>query len=223
MVLAERVGGNEALENPGWLGANSAEIEILINVVRDETMSEEARRQAFGQVAEYAYDNVLNLALSFTRSEEDARDVTQDAFRKAWEYMPTFQGRARFSTWLYRVTANAASTFRKGKGKREGREEPVAVALTLVKDGVTIPLDIIDTNPAHDPETQFESDYTREHLYKALGSLPLRRQQVIVLREIGGLTHKQIAERLDISETAAKIRLHRARKQMKDILSDKSD
>jgi RNA polymerase sigma-70 factor, ECF subfamily len=219
--LVEQVYRDEPFANRGWFEkVNATEINSLIGRAQNQAVPEVERRQAFGQVTEHAYGNVLQLAASLTGSEEDAQDVTQEAFRKAWKYIHSFRGDSLFSTWLYQVTINTAKSFRQQRTRRQQIEELGVFGLHVVKDSIQPVFDPADTSPDNDPEKQLEATILHSRLEAALGSIPTKLRAVVVLKEVQDLSHAQIAERLNISESAAKVRLHRARKALRRAVFD---
>ena len=162
-------------------------------------------REAFDELVRATYADTYTLAYRLTGNEEDARDVVQDAYLRAYRGMRRFRGDARFTTWLYRITANCASTHM-GKRARKHHEE-------LDDDAP-----LVDVEAGHDPEQQMSATLERERVASALAELPPRLRSVVVLRDIYDLPHEAIAAELGISEAAAKVRLHRARKKLRERL-----
>jgi len=162
-------------------------------------------RQAFDELVRVTYAETYTLALRLTGNEEDARDVVQEAYLRAFRGLKRFRGDAQFSTWMYRITANCASTHLTRRSKHRHEE-------LLDSDPV------VDERPAVDPQLQSEATALRHRLTSALENLPPKLRQVVVLRDIYDLPHEAIAAELGISETAAKVRLHRARKKLRDDL-----
>lgn len=138
-------------------------------------------------------------------NDDDACDVVQDAYLRAYRAMPGFRGDASISTWLYRITANCASTHltRRGRARHDHLD-----------DGAPV----IDSRPAADPEAMASAALDRARVTAALAALPPRLRSVVVLRDIYDLPHEAIATELGISETAAKVRLYRARKKLRERL-----
>ena len=155
------------------------------------------------------YVDTFTLAFRLTGNEEDARDVAQDAYFRAWRGIGRFRGEAQFSTWMYRITANCANTAM-GKGRKHRHEE--------LDDDASV----ADTSPEHDPEAAGDAELLRARLNDALEELPPRLRAVVVLRDVYDLPHQAIAEELGISEAAAKVRLHRARRRLRERLFPKS-
>lgn len=156
------------------------------------------------------YADSYALAYHLTGNEDDASDVVQEAYLRAYRGLRRFRGEALFTTWLYRITANCASTVlsRRSRTRTE-----------VLSDDAAVP----DLHPDHDPEGRAASEEQRALVAEALAHLPGRLRQVIVLRDIYDLSHGSIAAELDISEAAAKVRLHRARRKMREYLADVPD
>jgi RNA polymerase sigma-70 factor (ECF subfamily) len=165
--------------------------------------AQDGDREAFERLVEATHAETYTLAYRLTGDEEDARDVTQEAYLRAYRGLRRFRGDAQFSTWMYRITANCASTHL-GRRKRHRHDE------------LTEELGVADERPAVDPELQLELGGLRDRLHVALRDLPPKLRAVVVLRDIYDLAHTEIAAELGISESAAKVRLHRARKKLRE-------
>lgn len=162
-------------------------------------------RPAFEELVRITYRSTYTLALRLTANEEDARDVCQDSYLRAWRGIGRFRGDAQFSTWMYRITANTASTH---LGRRHRtRTEP----LDDVAEPEELQSEILPAEAA-------ESSAGLARLSDALDELPTKLRAVVVLRDVYDLPHDEIAAQLGISVTAAKVRLHRARKRLRDDL-----
>ena len=162
-----------------------------------------------GQLVRATWEGTYTLAYRLTGNEQDALDVTQEAYLRALRGLPRFRGDARFSTWLYRVTANCASDHL-ARNRRTSHD-------WLDLDGPNLPA-LTDQRPEHDPEASASAGDERALLAEALLRLPARLRQVVVLRDIYDLSHKSIAAELGTSEAAAKVRLQRARKALREDL-----
>ncbi len=167
-------------------------------------------RQAFDELVRVTYAETYTLALRLMGNEEDARDVVQEAYLRAFRGLKRFRGDAQFSTWMYRITANCASTHLTRRSKHRHDQ-------LLDTDPV------VDERPSVDPQLQNEATALRHRLTAALETLPPKLRQVVVLRDIYDLPHEAIAAELGISETAAKVRLHRARKKLREDLFSRRD
>lgn len=162
-------------------------------------------REAFDELVRLTYADTYTLALRLTGNEEDARDVAQEAYFRAYRGLKRFRGDAQFSTWLYRITANCAAT---QLGRRARHRHDV------LDD--TVPL--ADPRTDHDPQLRADASDLRTRLVGALDDLPPRLRAVVVLRDVYDLSHEAIAAELGITESAAKVRLHRARNKLRETL-----
>jgi len=150
------------------------------------------------------------LALRLTADPEDARDVLQDAYLRAYRGIRRFRGDAQFTTWLYRITANCAATHlgRRSRHRHDVLDDSAPVA---------------DPRTDHDPQLRADASDLRNRLARALDDLPPRLRAVVVLRDVYDLSHEAIAAELGISESAAKVRLHRARNKLREQLFARRD
>ena len=155
--------------------------------------------RAFESLVRATHAETYTLAFRLTGDDEDARDVTQDTYLRAYRALDRFRGDARFQTWLYRITANSASTLLGQRARH--RHDELTEESPLADDRITI-----------DPVARAEGDSLRHQLTDALRRLPPG------LRSVYDLPHDAIAEELDISVTAAKVRLHRARRRLREDL-----
>lgn len=145
--------------------------------------------------------DVFNLAYRLTEDRELAGDVAQEAWIRAWRGMEGFRGEAAFSTWIYRITANTASTWRRRRTRH-----------SYVELDDTVEPAVVDSRQI--PETDAENAELRDRLRRALGSLSPALRTVVVMKDVYGWSHEEIADSLGISVTAAKVRLHRAHQKL---------
>lgn len=157
-------------------------------------------RRAFDDLVRQTHRHVYTLALRLTADAEDARDVTQDVYLRAFRALPRFRGDAQFETWLHRIAVNCALSAR-ARGARH-RHEPLEAQREA-------PVVADTTGDRHE---------LRDTIETAIASLPPRLRAVLVLRDIYDLPHDEIAAELGISVNAAKIRLHRARRRLRGTL-----
>lgn len=158
-------------------------------------------RAAFAALVRAHQDEVYTLARRLVGDPHLASDVAQDALIRAWRALPKFRGDSRLSTWLYRITVNTAWTHKK-RAKRH------AVASIDDLHDLAAPED--STHPVFAGEMM----ELRGRLRRALDRLPPPQRQVVVLKDIYGWSHAEISRAMGISETAAKVRLHRARARL---------
>lgn len=165
---------------------------------------------AFEQLVEATYKDTYTLAYRLTGNEEDARDVTQEAYLRAYRGLPRFRGDSQFTTWMYRVTANCAATHLQRRGRHRHDELPDAAELLDLRTDVN-------------PELRADASDLRGRLLVALDTLPPKLRAVVVLRDVYEMSHEAIATELGISGTAAKVRLHRARHKLRSELFPELD
>jgi len=158
-------------------------------------------RAAFAALVREHQDEVYTLARRLVGDPHLASDVAQEALIRAWRALPKFRGDARLSTWLYRITVNTAWTHK----KRASRHR--ASSIDEFTD-VAAPVD------ADHPEVAGEILELRGRLREALDRLPDAQREVVVMKDVYGWSHADIADAMDISVTAAKVRLHRARARL---------
>jgi len=162
-------------------------------------------REAFDALVRATYVGTYTLAHRLTGDADTARDVVQETYLRAYRSIGRFRGDAQFTTWLYRITANCAST-QLGRRRRHRHEE------------LTDELVVRDLRPVADPPARAEHAELRGRVREALEGLPPRLRAVVVLRDLYDLPHEAIAAELGISVSAAKVRLHRARRKLRDDL-----
>lgn len=154
-----------------------------------------------------AYEKqVYNLALRMLGNSEDAADMTQEAFIKAYGGLASFRGDSKFSVWLYRITSNVCLDFLRAKSRR------AQVSLTVGEDEDAKPLDIPD--PAGDIEQQLMRKMSMQAVNDGLAQLPDEQRQILVMREIGGMSYADIGRALSLEEGTVKSRIFRARKKL---------
>ena len=161
---------------------------------------------AWRELVEVTHRDVYTLCLRILGDPDDAAEATQDAYLKAWRGLKGFRGDSLFSTWLYRVASNAAlSKHRTRKRKRTHEIDAEDTMLTeMPSSGST--------------EATAGARLDVEHLERVLASLPEHYRVAVVLKDVYGLSIEEIAKQMRCSETAAKVRIHRGRKKLKDIM-----
>ncbi len=189
----------------------------MIDGERQENFSLEALRAGdraeFARVVEAYYSPIFRLLLKMLNNPQDAEDALQETFMKAYKALPGFDGRSSISTWIYRIATNEAlMQLRKHKVNALSIDEPDETG-----DEEQEPLQIVDWCCV--PEKELLSAEGREVLDKAADELPYAMRVVFLLRDIEGLSTQEAAEVLNISETAVKTRLSRARLRLREILS----
>lgn len=159
---------------------------------------------AFAALVRSHQNEVYTLALRLVHDRELAADVAQESFVRAWRALPRFRSDARFSTWMHRITVNTALTHIARRKRRHAE-----------------PLDALYAEPEAEglsPERAGAAADIRPHLEAALGQLSASLRAVVVLKDVYDWSHGEIAEHLGITVTAAKVRLHRGRKALRESL-----
>ena len=159
--------------------------------------------------------NVYNLALKMTRNEEDALDLSQEAFVKPFRQLGNFRGDSRFSVWLYRLTYNLCIDF-----LRKKKKEASTISLDYEDDsGDVLSLEIPDLRDM--PEDSIVRKEMRKNITESIYALPEKHREMVVMREITGMSYDEIAKTLKINTGTVKSRLARARLKLIEILKEK--
>jgi RNA polymerase sigma-70 factor (ECF subfamily) len=160
------------------------------------------------------YDrNVFRIANHITHNAEDAEDVVQEAFLKAYQNLNRFQEQSKFYTWLVRIAVNEALM----KLRRRRSDKTVSIDQDIETEEDAIPREIADWSP--NPEQQYKQAELKDILTKTIQGLPPSFRTVFVLRDVEGLSTEETAEALDLSIPAVKSRLLRARLQLRERLN----
>lgn len=155
--------------------------------------------------------NVYNLALRMVKNPEDASDMAQEAFIRAYNSLASFRGESKFSVWLYRIVSNVCLDFLRSRSRHP------TVSLSVEDDeGEETELDIPDESQS--PEALLERRLTRDSVRRGLDALSEEYRQILLLREIQGLSYDEIAETLSMELGTVKSRIFRARKKLCDFL-----
>jgi RNA polymerase sigma-70 factor, ECF subfamily len=160
---------------------------------------------AFTELVRRYEGKVYQLALRLTGNEMDAMDVIQDVFLSVYQKIHTFRGAAAFSSWLYRITANAA--FAKLNQRRRAASVSIDDVLPVVEEQSAE----VSTEWSLKPDAVLSNKEARGALEKAIDSLPDDFRTVVILRDVQNMSNQDVADSLNISVPAVKSRLHRAR------------
>ncbi|MHB0924554.1 MAG: sigma-70 family RNA polymerase sigma factor [Bellilinea sp.] len=169
-------------------------------------------RAEFARLVDATSNHIYHLALKILRDTQDAEDVLQESYIKALRALPEFEGRSSLSTWLYRIAVNEAlMLLRKRKVTlvpvEEDPDEDDPVAGMVLTDWGSL------------PENELLSSESRERLESAIDTLPDTLRVVFMLRDMEGLSIRETADSLGLTETAVKTRLLRARLRLRNELS----
>jgi len=176
-----------------------------------ETTSEADR---FRTLYDANHDRVHRL-LGRIAGPHDAEDLTQIVFAKAATALPRFRGDALASTWLYRIATNVASDWLRGRATHEAK-----LTVQLPEGGETAQAGaaIAVPDPQASPEQRLVRKEMHDHIRREIGQLSAGNQEVLILGQLGGLTDEEVAQTLGISLANVKVRLHRARAQLKQAI-----
>ena len=180
----------------------------------DKELAEKAKagdQSAFEQLVIENQNKVYSLALRLVNDREEAADLAQEAFVKAWQGLSSFQGESSFATWVYRLTTNVCIDHLRKKKRREGVEP--SVSLNDEESGWAEPAD-----RESDPQLLLERSERGKALARALAKLPDWQRRTLVLRELSGLSYQEIGDALDIDLGTVKSRIARARLSLRKIL-----
>ncbi len=173
-------------------------------------------RQAFEALVRKYQRRVYRLAFGMLKSQEDAMDVAQDAFVRAHQNLARFQGSAAFYTWLYRITTNLCiDRLRRRRGEAVEYDDSLAREdHTAAEVGLRRP-----SGATHPDKTALRRELG-ETIAAALAALPEKHREILVLREIEGLSYAELAETLQIKKGTVMSRLFHARKKMQALLAE---
>lgn len=213
-------------KTPRWLvSLSSDETEMAIEITPETSDAELVQRaragalDAFEALTNRYEQRVYSLALRMLRQEQDAEDVTQQTLLSAMENLTAFRGEASFSTWLLRIATHAAL---KVIRKRKGLDTVSLEEATELRDNSEViphPEYIADWRQS--PEELVHKHEIRRLLDDALAQLDEKHRMVFLLRDVEGLSIKETADALGLSEANTKVRLLRARLQLRELLTHK--
>ena len=163
--------------------------------------------EAFERLVRTYENKIYHLALRMCGSADEAADIAQEAFLAAWRGLPSFRGEAGFATWLYRLTSNAAIDYLRRQKKQRG---------DMSLDDEELGLDAVDSAPG--PQETAEGSELRAAVAAGLNRLSEGHRQVLVLREVQGLSYEEIASVLEVDMGTVKSRISRARSSLRKIL-----
>jgi RNA polymerase sigma-70 factor (ECF subfamily) len=195
----------EAIENK--VVEPPSEESLLVEAARSGDMG------AFESLVRRYDRNVFRIAQHITQNREDAEDVVQDAFLKAYQNLGQFQGQSKFYTWLVRIAVNEALM----RLRRRRPERMVSIDEDVKTEEDSMPREIADWSP--NPEQLYTQSELKDILGKTIQGLPPSFRTVFVLRDVEGLSTEETASALELSVPAVKSRLLRARLQLRERLN----
>jgi len=181
------------------------ELEIIKKVLGGDT-------DAFEELVLANQKNVYNLALKMTKNEDDALDISQEAFIKAYRQLGIFRGESKLSVWLYRLTYNLCIDFLRKKSKSQ------VISLSSYQDdsGDSFEMELPDVREL--PEDNLARKELRNEIAESIEKLGQSHREILIMREMNDMSYMEIAQTLGISEGTVKSRIARARLNLANIL-----
>ncbi|MGH9576023.1 MAG: sigma-70 family RNA polymerase sigma factor [Terriglobales bacterium] len=180
---------------------------VLVEAARNGDVS------AFEQLIKRYDRKIFRLAHHITQQREDAEDVLQETFLKAYQNLAGFQGKSKFYTWLVRIAVNESLM----KLRKRRSDRTVSLDEEVETEDGSMPREVPDWGPS--PEQLYGREELNDILARTIHGLPASFRTVFVLRDVEGLSTEETAEALALSVPAVKSRLLRARLQLRDRLS----
>ena len=187
------------------------------DAIDDRTLVAQASRgdlAAYDQLVRRYQTRIYSLAYNMTGNKEDAEDMVQDVFVKAFSSLKSFRGTSSFYTWIYRIAINRTINFLKKRKKKQ------AVSLNDVDEGVERDPAYVELSARESPVRDASLTELQEKLNKALLTLSEKHRTVVVLHDIQGLPHDEIARMTGCSEGTVRSRLFYARQQLQGELAE---
>jgi len=212
VVTSKEVGGRPSRRRPALLGGLS-EAALLKRARRGKDVG------AFEELVGRTEDRLYRLAMRYVRNESDAQEILQNAYLAAWRSLPTFEGRSQFSSWMHKITVNASLMLLRTRN----RHPEVAINdVEPMELNAAIGQATQEQSPREDwslrPDEEFQSAELRRRIEVAVNSLPTDLRSIFLLRDVWEMSTEDSAAKLRVSIPAAKTRLHRARRELRESL-----
>ena len=175
------------------------------------TRAKKGDQDAFGQLVLAHQNKVFTLCVHMMGSREEAEDMAQEAFLKAWRSLDSFHGESSFATWMHRLTTNLCLDHL----RKQTRRQNVSVAVSLDDEEATLPEPV---DHSGDPHEELERAERQRALTKGLQELPEHYRRPLVMREVSGMSYQEIADALKLDLGTVKSRIARAREALRKIL-----
>ena len=198
---------SKILPNPKTLNADSTDSQLIELVNAGHT-------NAFNSLVTRYRDRIFSVVYNMTSNREDANDVTQDVFVKAFHNIHRFQQKSTFFTWLYRIAVNTAISFIK-----KNRSRQFFSLENFEEEGISGKLAEILSSRKHSRRELMLREL-QEKLNEALQKLSVKHRTTVVLFEVEGLSHKDIGEILNCSEGTVRSRLHYAKNELQNYMKE---
>jgi RNA polymerase sigma-70 factor, ECF subfamily len=180
----------------------------MVNAVR------EGDTIAYRGLVEKYQDRVYHMVYGMVRNREDARDITQDAFVKAYDNLQRFRLESSFYTWIYRIAMNLSIDHLRRRKRKGTTEFDETIASRDEHGGID------EIHNQESPSKALERKRLYDRIMTAMQDLPEDQRQVVLLRELEGLSYKEIADVMEIPEGTVMSRLYYARRKLQKALAD---
>ena len=198
-------------DTPAGAAAGQTDMELV-------DRARQGDRSAFRTLVERYQRRVYSVALGMVKNQDDAQDVIQEAFLKAYRHLPNFKGISSFYTWLYRITVNLClDHLRKRRGGTVEFDERVAREESVKGE------ELLPTPAAGNPLAEVSRKELAEQISRALDSLSEDHRSILILREVEGFSYEELAEILEINKGTVMSRLFHARRNLRKVLIDYLD
>ena len=198
------------MTTPSQLESREEDIQMVLAVREGDTT-------AYRGLVEKYQERVYHMVYGMLRNQEDARDITQDAFVKAYDNLQKFRLESSFYTWIYRIARNLTIDYLRKRKRRPETEFDEQVATRDERGGID------ESHVQEGPGRTLERKRLYARIMSAMQQLPEDQREVVLLRELEGLSYKEIAEAMEIPEGTVMSRLYYARKKLQKLLADERD
>lgn len=182
--------------------------------------AQEGDRDAFQTLVERYQEKVYSICYGKVKDEQDAKDVSQDVFVKVFRYIENFNQESSFYTWLYRITVNTSIDYLRKQSRRKEVDYDDTIQTDEEVEGNEL---LMPSKLGIKPDKELGRKELREKMLEALDSLSDKHRTILTLREVEGLSYKEMAEVLDISKGTVMSRLYHARQYFQEALEDYVD
>ncbi len=198
---------SDALATTAWTRASETEL------IRE---AQQGSRSAFDALVRQYDQQVLRLAMHILGSEQDAQDIHQEAFLKAYRYLGNFRFECSFYTWIYRIVTNLCLDHMR---RRKSRREDAAVLVDAAGEEIDLLANVSDIRAGANPDRELDRKFLGRRIEEALNKLTPRERMVFELKHYHGLKLRTIGEMLHTTEETAKNTLFRATRKLRTNLA----
>jgi len=186
-----------------------------VAIARIVQLAASGNERAFEQLVSIYECDVYNMAMYMTKNRDDALDISQEVFVKLWQSLRGFRGECSIKSYIMKLTKNASLDLMRKKSRRQ------SASLTVENDkGEEVEMDIPDSSWEANPEEAYLRAERIQKVRAGIMKLDEEQRQIIIMRDMNGMSYVDIAEALGINEGTVKSRLNRARSALKKILTD---